>query len=74
MLSVQKVACQSGKQRSVEAASYALCIRVERSHRQRLLHKQEGSDGVVGGGSEVSLGHGHQSGHFYALIDFSQCC
>lgn len=40
------------------AASYALCITVERSHRQRLLHKQEGSDGVVGGDGEVSLGHG----------------
>lgn len=42
----------------LRAATYALCITVERSHRQRLLHKQESSDGVVGGDSEVSLGHG----------------
>lgn len=58
MFSMQKVTCQSGKQRSSKAASYALCIMVERSHRQRLLHKQEGSDGVVVEESEVPLGHG----------------
>lgn len=41
MFSMQKVTRLSGKQRSSETAWYTLCITLERSHRQRLLHKQK---------------------------------